>query len=321
MASELVTVIVPIYKVEAYLDKCISSIVCQTYQNLEIILVDDGSPDRCPEICDEWARKDSRIRVIHKANGGLSDARNAALEIARGEYLCFVDSDDFVSEDMCEVMIDALKTNQADIVSTSFSIYKNGKYEFSNHFRSRCLTSKEAVQEILLNGCITPSACGKLYSRECFVNVRFPINEIYEDFAVMPTLFSKCKRVYYCEKPLYVYRHNDSGITKSAYSKKHSDRILRDKQIARDVLAFWPDLDHELRYSVGTGSLSSLLLLAKDEERVKTFRADYDYYLKNVKDNFGLLFAHRNMSASDRLKLLLVRLELYGPLWRILHRK
>ena len=248
MASELVTVIVPIYKVEEYLDSCVNSLVHQTYQNLEIILVDDGSPDRCPKICDEWAQRDSRIRVIHKVNGGLSDARNAALEIARGEYLCFVDSDDFVSEDMCEVMIDTLKTNQADIVSTSFSIYKNGKHLFSNHFRSRCLTSKEAMRETLLNGCITPSVCGKLFSRECFANVRFPINEIYEDIAVIPKLFSKCKCVYYYEKPLYAYRHNDRSITKSAYSRKHSDRLLRDKQVACDCIvrkrwrqwkAFW----------------------------------------------------------------------------------
>lgn len=318
---DLISVIVPVYKVEQYLDRCINSLVNQTYQNLEIILVDDGSPDRCPEICDEWAQKDSRIHVIHKANGGLSDARNAALEIARGDYLCFVDSDDFVSEDMCEAMIDALKTNQADIVSTSFSRYKKGKYEFSNNFHSRCLTPKEAMQETLLNGCITPSVCGKLFSRECFANVRFPIHEIYEDIAVIPQLFSKCGRVYYYEKPLYVYRYNDTSITKSAYSKKHSDRLLRDKQVACDVLRFWPDLERELRYALGVGSFSSLLLLAKDKEKVNAYRSDYDYYLKNLKENFGLLFMNHNMSAAERLKLLLVRFELYGLLWGMLHRR
>ena len=320
MTSEMISVIVPVYKVEEYLDECIQSLVEQTYTNLEIILVDDGSPDRCPEMCDAWAQKDSRIRVIHKENGGLSDARNAALEIVKGEYLCFVDSDDFVSEDMCQVMLDALKANQADIVSTSFSIYKNGESVFQNNFQSGCFTAKEAVIEMLLNGCITPSVCGKLFPREFFADVRFPVHEIYEDIAVVPKLFSKCRRVYYYEKPLYAYRHNDGSITKSPYSKKHSDRRIRDEQVARDVRAVWPDLEQELRYGLGMGSLSSLLMLAKDKEKVKMFRSDYDYYMKNVKENFGLLFLHRPMSAAERVKLLLVRLGLYGPLWRLLHK-
>ena len=318
--TDLISIIVPIYKVEEYLDECVHSLVNQTYRNLEIILVDDGSPDNCPAMCDEWALKDSRIRVIHKTNGGLSDARNAALEIAKGEYLCFVDSDDFVSEDMCEVMLNVLRVNQADIVSTGFKTYKNGEYTSYSGFQPKCLTAKEAMEEVLVGGCITPSVCGKLFSRECFTDVWFPRNEIYEDAAVIPKLFSQSKRVYYHENQFYVYRYNDSGITKSSYSKKHSERLLRDKQVARDVLTFWPDLERELRYSLVVGSLSSLLLLAKDKEKVKIYRADYDYYLKNVKENFGPLFWQRQMPAAERVKLLLVRLELYGPLWRLLHK-
>ena len=318
--NALISIIVPVYNVEKYLDECVCSLVEQTYSNLEIILVDDGSPDKCPAICDDWAEKDKRIRVIHKENGGLSDARNAALGIAKGEYLCFVDSDDFVSEDMCEVMLHALKTNQSDIVSTSFTTYKNGKCISCSGFQPKCLTAKEAMAEVLVGGCITPSVCGKLFSRECFTDVWFPLNVIYEDAAVIPKLFSKSKHVYYYEKPVYVYRYNDSGITKSSYSTKHSERLRRDKQIARDVLAFWPDLEREVHYSFVVGSFSSLLMLAKDKEKIKTFRSDYDYYMKNLKENFGLLFWYRPMSAAERVKLLLVRLELYGPLWRLLHK-
>ena len=111
--GELISVIIPIYNVEAYLDECIASVIAQTYSNLEIILVDDGSPDNCPQMCDEWAAKDSRIRVIHKENGGLSDARNAGIDIATGEYIAFVDSDDWIVPEMYEKMLAALKTENA----------------------------------------------------------------------------------------------------------------------------------------------------------------------------------------------------------------
>ena len=118
----LICVIVPIYKVEAYLDRCICSIVEQTYQNLEILLIDDGSPDRCPELCDAWAQRDPRIRVIHKKNGGLSDARNAGIEVAKGEWLSFVDSDDYIMPQMYQRLLSVCLENQADIAVSSFSL-------------------------------------------------------------------------------------------------------------------------------------------------------------------------------------------------------
>ena len=113
--NELISIIIPIYKVEEYLDECISSVINQTYTKLEIILVDDGSPDSCPKMCDDWAKKDSRIRVIHKTNGGLSDARNAGIEVATGEYIAFVDSDDYIKPDMIAKLYAALCKEEADI--------------------------------------------------------------------------------------------------------------------------------------------------------------------------------------------------------------
>ncbi|MBR1540013.1 MAG: glycosyltransferase [Clostridia bacterium] len=115
MEEELISIIVPVYKVEKYLDKCINSIVSQTYKNLEVILVDDGSPDSCGKMCDEWTQKDTRIKVIHKENGGLSDARNFGLDCAKGKYIQFVDSDDYIEKDMIEFLYKNLKENNADI--------------------------------------------------------------------------------------------------------------------------------------------------------------------------------------------------------------
>ena len=114
MKQSLISIIVPIYKVEKYLEKCIESILAQTYKNIELILVDDGSPDNCPSICDRYAKKDSRVIVIHKQNGGLSDARNMGLNIAKGDFISFIDSDDFVSDDFCELLLGAIIRENAD---------------------------------------------------------------------------------------------------------------------------------------------------------------------------------------------------------------
>ena len=133
MKDELITVIVPVYKVEKYLDRCVQSIVDQTYTNLEIILVDDGSPDNCPKMCDEWAKKDKRIKVIHKQNGGLSDARNAGLEKAKGKYVGFVDSDDYISPIMYEKLYKCIIDNQADMAMCGFStVDEKGKVTYIN---------------------------------------------------------------------------------------------------------------------------------------------------------------------------------------------
>ena len=120
MENPCISVIVPVYKVEQHLDKCIQSIVQQTLSSLEILLVDDGSPDRCPEICDKWAARDSRIRVIHKDNGGLSDARNAGIESACGEYIMFVDSDDYIAEQACERLLEYARSEEAELVCCNF---------------------------------------------------------------------------------------------------------------------------------------------------------------------------------------------------------
>ena len=161
---DLISVIVPVYKVEQYLDRCINSLVSQTYQNLEIILVDDGSPDRCPEICDEWAQKDGRIRVIHKPNGGVSSARNAGLEQARGEWVFFVDSDDFLPETALEGLMERQKEYGADLVCGSFHIIKRGNKSFDKTYPERAIPRQDFADNLpFLVDELYWSACGKLF--------------------------------------------------------------------------------------------------------------------------------------------------------------
>lgn len=165
--QELISVIVPIYRVEPYLDRCIRSLVDQTYYNLEIILIDDGSPDKCPEICDEWEKKDHRIKVIHKENGGLSDARNAGMQIMTGDYVSYIDSDDWVSGNMYEKMLYKIKEQKADICECQF---QKTSGDIKNDIQQQTdnvnvLNKKEALKAVIEEK-INPVVWNKIYKRE-----------------------------------------------------------------------------------------------------------------------------------------------------------
>ena len=216
--SNIISIIVPIYKVEKYLDRCINSILNQTFKDFELILVDDGSPDRCGDICEEYAKKDKRIKVIHKENGGLSDARNAGLDIAKGEFVGFVDSDDFIHKDMYMILYDTLVKSKSDISQCKFkyfskenelnkNIINDGKYKIYNNI--------DAIEEIMDNKNLNANVWNKLYKRELFREIRFPKGKIHEDEFVTYKVFYRAKTISYVNKELYYYFSNDTGIMKN----------------------------------------------------------------------------------------------------------
>lgn len=220
MTQELISVIVPIYKVEQYLNQCISSIVNQTYKNLEIILVDDGSPDQCPQMCDEWAERDSRIKVIHKANGGLSDARNAGLEVCSGEYLAFIDSDDWIEPDYVEKMLDAAVTEKADIVACTFV----NEYELTGKtvFKPKefFVGNTEEALYMLYSGTRIAAAAMKFYRRKIWMDLRFPLGRLYEDALTTYRVFDLAERIVQISDGLYHYRIREGSIMTSSFSLK-----------------------------------------------------------------------------------------------------
>lgn len=218
--SELISIIVPVYNVQDYLEDCIESIIHQTYTNLEIILVDDGSPDDCPAICDRYAAQDSRIIVIHKENGGQSEARNAALDIATGDYILFVDSDDWLDADACSILCKAINESHPQIICFSFCHVYRGKVEIhSNERRTDVISGKEAFERLLLGRDVNGYACSKLYHRTLFENVRFPVGEIYEDIAITPDLLLACECVSIISMPLYFYRHREGSSLNSPFNE------------------------------------------------------------------------------------------------------
>lgn len=224
METPLVSVIVPCYNVEAYLPKCIDSILSQTYSNLEIILVDDGSPDRCGEICDEYAKRDSRIRVIHKKNGGLSDARNVAIDIAKGEYITFVDSDDWVHFCYVEILYRNLKQANADISACSFIRTSGNVNENAVTGNGKCsiYNTEEALVNTLYQNRLDNSAWGKLYKSSLFDGVRFTVGRLYEDLDCFYKIYERATILVHTRDVLYYYYYRADSIL-GVFNKKRID--------------------------------------------------------------------------------------------------
>jgi len=224
--NPLISIIVPVYKVEDYLEKCIKSILAQSLTNLELILIDDGSPDKCGEICDSYADKDSRINVVHKRNEGLSAARNTGLDIAKGKYIGFIDSDDWIDSNMYETLLALLVDNNADIAQCEFiksyneeEIIDNSEkknFEIFNNVESLVnLYNEKAISTVVI--------WNKLYKRSLFENIRFPKGKIHEDEFTTHKLLYKSKKLVYTDKTFYYYRQNPTSIMNSKFNKKRLD--------------------------------------------------------------------------------------------------
>ena len=205
----------PVYRVEKYLKKCVDSILHQTYRNLEIILVDDGSPDRCPKICDEYEEKESRIKVIHKENGGLSDARNAGIEAATGTYIGFVDSDDYISSDMYETLYRLIDHTGAQVAVCNFYWARNETARpFSLPFQDSALVldRMEAAKELLLDRRIQNYVWNKLYRADLFDGIRYPVGKCFEDIYTTYCLILKSSKVAITAEPKYYYWQREDSI-------------------------------------------------------------------------------------------------------------
>lgn len=224
--NELISVIVPIYGVEKYLNRCIESIVNQTYKNMEIILIDDGSPDQCPEICDRWVKKDQRIKVVHKKNGGLSDARNAGIKFMTGEYVAFIDSDDWIEKHMFQVLLHTIKETNADMCECEYQI-STGKQTKSEHMEGlKVLTiNKYEALKAVVDQEIAPVVWNKLYRRKIVERVYFPEGKCNEDEFWTYKVVDRCQKVSKVNTVLYYYFKREESIINERYSLKRLDGL------------------------------------------------------------------------------------------------
>lgn len=236
IVQDLVSIIVPVFNVENYLGDCIESILKQTYTFFELILVDDGSTDSSYKICEEYAATDKRIKLYKKENGGLSDARNYGLDHAKGKYVTFIDSDDYVENNFVEALYYSIQKNSSDIAVAAYRrVTDDGdiSYDIKPGEKSECWSNIDALILMLYQKIISISACSKLYSIELFNEIRFPKGKLYEDILTVPQLFLNAKKISYENKSLLNYRIRKGSITASTFKAKDVE-MLENSIIIRD---------------------------------------------------------------------------------------
>ena len=312
--NDLISVIIPVYKVEDYLAKCIESVQNQTYKNLEIILVDDGSPDMCGAICDEYAKNDSRIKVIHKENGGLSDARNAGIEIAKGKYINFVDSDDLVSKDYIEYLYNMLiETNSNLAISGVKAILKNTKIEEKpGTIKNVVLNPEQTFEKLLYAEVISICAYAKLYKRELFDDIRFPKERVYEDTAIMYKIIEKAQKIVYGDKCCYYYISRAGSISKHIeFNNSEKDYIEFTNRMLGYILNKYPNLEPAVRRFDLYAKFRILRMLVYTTPRNKKMEKEYISAIKKYQKG-----VFKDKRAHKRDKLAIIALNFGLPVYR-----
>ena len=283
----LVSIIIPVYNVEKYLDKCITSVVNQTYQKLEIILIDDGSPDNCPALCDQWQAKDNRIKVIHQQNGGLSVARNEGLKLATGEFIGFVDSDDWIESEMYETLLTVLLETDADIAVCKFQSEtersKVTRIKQSSSVRKQ-YSSEEALS-MLLQGHIASAVWNKIYRRGILSNISFPNSKICEDHLWTPMVIGNARLIVCVNHSFYHYIQRPDSLFRNAKLavKRGLDRIELSKQRTNYIRKNYPSLAR-------IANIKLLNLLSSEYIKIKLNSNSFDEdgkILRELHQNFA----------------------------------
>lgn len=238
----MVTVIVPVYNVKEYLCRCVDSIIKQTYKDIDVVLVDDGSTDGSGQICDELSIEDTRVRVIHKPNGGLSSARNAGIEAAHGEYIMFVDSDDWLHPRMVELLYDDINEHHVNLAMCEMVRTSNEHNEDIEDVGSIGMDGKDVLRQFLRGRWIT--ACAKLYRRHVWNEVRFPVGLNNEDYATLPHIFDRCESIAYRQSKLYHYYIHEGSICRSGLTEHSFDEFQTGQLVLAYCQVHHPQWEH-----------------------------------------------------------------------------
>lgn len=295
----MISVIVPVYNVANFLNDCLTSIINQSYNDIEIILVDDGSTDQSGEMCNKFAAKDERIRVIHQNNGGLSNARNVGLDVAKGKFVVFVDSDDYLHQKMIEKLYNAVVSWKADIACCDYTSieFHNDSYSEIEVFKQR-----DAISKLFDDYGFQCFAWNKIYKSSLFEHIRYPERKLFEDIATTYQLFKRVNRVVYIKEKLYFYRQRTNSITKTKFNKRNRDLIDAIEFVYNDSMHC--NLASE-RLKVGyLGYYLSYI------QKGFTAKVDVDNEFNVLKErsreNLFSLIKEQNISAKKRIQLILI---------------
>jgi len=256
-----ISLIIPVYRVEKYLDRCLASVSAQTYPNFETILVDDGSPDRCGAICDAYAATRENVIVIHQENQGLSAARNSGMKVATGAYYAFLDSDDFISPDYLAYLMRLIVESGAEISVGAFRVFfSQEEPKDANDEMQRLVYSREQALEAMLYGKgFGVSACGKCYRADLFSDISYPVGKNFEDLATTYRLFEKAERVAFGNKQIYYYRHTRESITEGTLKQKNFEAGLEAADaMLKEIEMHYPSVISAARYRYAQNNISFL---------------------------------------------------------------
>ncbi|OUP56312.1 hypothetical protein B5F14_09775 [Faecalitalea cylindroides] len=279
MLNGKVSVIIPIYQVEKYLERCIKSVINQSYKNIEIILIDDGSTDHCPTICDEYAQKDSRIIVIHKQNGGLSSARNSGLSACSGDYVSFIDSDDYIDEHMIETMVKKIETTNSDIVCCGFYFEMDNGYFSKSFMPDLILNRSNAIDALIENTYLNHYSWNKLYKKKVFKNVYFPEGKLFEDIRTTYKLFLNADKVCLIDEYLYHYQIRRNSIISSSKGDKVFEIFNAYQVLKHDLIRLYPDKKSLIIKSEMNILINQYMELYKWRTNVEEFKLQNTYNL------------------------------------------
>lgn len=277
---DLISVIVPVYNVEKYLSRCIESIMNQTYFQLEIILVNDGSSDSSGRLCDSYKQQDARIIVVHKNNGGLSDARNSGIDIARGNYILFVDSDDYIATNCVERLHNLIREYKADIAMCGHkNFYDEVDIGLQEAEEIVEYTNMEALTEMLYQKNVYQSAWGKIYKAELFSKIRYPVGYLYEDLLCTYSLFLESKTIVQNKSQLYYYFQRSDSIMKRKFDIRNMDRIKLSENILQDIKR-----NHHILEKAGISRvfISSVQVLREIPLKSNEFKIEYKKMKSNI---------------------------------------
>lgn len=263
----LISVIIPVYNVEDYFSQCMDSVLSQSYEKLEIIVVDDGSIDGSGKMCDDYASKDSRVRVIHRENGGQSVARNSGMEIATGDYIAFVDSDDVLHLDYFKVLMGLMTSADVDISSVGMMRFSDKPDLLMKHIcnpSTKIMTGEEAMESILYQNKLDASPCCKLFKKKVIGNLRFPEGIIYEDLALIYRIYEQARKVIHCKSEYYFYRIH-SGSTTGNFSLRRADVLDVTDEIVAYIGTHHPQLLPAAQDRKFSANMNILMLMTRSE--------------------------------------------------------
>ena len=302
--NDKISIIIPVYNVELYLERCVKSLLEQTYSNIEIILVDDGSKDSSGKMCDDLAKIDKRIVVIHKKNGGQSDARNFALEQMTGTYVTFVDSDDYVDKDYIEFLYKMLKRDSSQISICSYkAVYDSGAIITQENNKEYCLSPHDAIEKTLYHEDFNVSVWAKMYKATFFKTVRFPVGKIFEEVETMYKLFVQAEKISVCLKSKYNYMIRENSTLTGAFSEKKLYLTTAYANMGNEVLKIFPDLDKAVIRANVYAHISTLRQIIFVSPRMKNIETELRKYVLN---NYKSIFVNSRVAMRDKIACVLI---------------